>query len=47
MFVRADADLVIWSDDDRRAVLEPFVEAFAADNGLTVADPGDQLRRAR
>ncbi|MBT8217480.1 MAG: maltose ABC transporter substrate-binding protein [Acidimicrobiia bacterium] len=35
--VRADADLVIWADDTRTPVITPFAEAFAADNGLTVA----------
>lgn len=35
--VRADADLVIWADDTRTPVIRPFAEAFAADNGLTVA----------
>ena len=51
--VRADADLVIWSDDNRKAVLEPFAEAFASDNGLTVAiqainfdDLNDRFRAA-
>ncbi|TVR27211.1 MAG: maltose ABC transporter substrate-binding protein [Nitriliruptor sp.] len=35
--VRADADLVIWADDTRRAVVEPFAEAFGEEQGITVA----------
>ena len=35
--VRADADLVIWADDTRTPVITPFAEAFADENGLTVA----------
>lgn len=35
--VRADADLVIWADDTRTAVLQPFADQFAEDNGITVA----------
>ncbi len=45
--VRADADLVIWADDTRAPVITPFAEAFAADNGITVAVqevPFDQIR---
>ncbi len=34
---RADADLVIWADETRVQALEPFVEQFGADNGITVA----------
>lgn len=35
--MRADADLVIWADEDRTRVLTPFAEEFAEDNGFTVA----------
>lgn len=34
---RADADLVIWADETRVQALEPFVEQFGTDNGITVA----------
>lgn len=34
---RADADLVIWTDDARAALLQDIGDQFAADNGLTVA----------
>lgn len=34
---RADADLVIWADEDRLPVIQPFADAFAEDNGITVA----------
>ena len=34
---RADADLVIWADETRVQALEPFVEQFGVDNGITVA----------
>jgi arabinogalactan oligomer / maltooligosaccharide transport system substrate-binding protein len=33
---RADADLVIWADDQRTAVLEPIAAQFAADEGIKV-----------
>ncbi len=45
--VRADADLVIWADDTRAPVITPFADAFAEENGLTVAVqevPFDQIR---
>lgn len=45
--VRADADLVIWADDTRRGVIEPFAEAFGEEQGITVAVqevPFDQIR---
>ncbi|MFU8841452.1 MAG: sugar ABC transporter substrate-binding protein [Nitriliruptoraceae bacterium] len=35
--VRADADLVIWADDTRRPVIEPFAEQFGEEQGITVA----------
>ncbi|MFO7777424.1 MAG: maltose ABC transporter substrate-binding protein [Nitriliruptoraceae bacterium] len=35
--VRADADLVIWADDTRRDVIEPFAEEFGEEQGITVA----------
>ncbi|MCC5948256.1 MAG: maltose ABC transporter substrate-binding protein [Nitriliruptoraceae bacterium] len=35
--VRADADLVIWADDTRRPVIEPFAERFGEEQGITVA----------
>lgn len=35
--VRADADLVIWADELRSAVLQPYAEAFGEDNGISVA----------
>jgi maltose-binding protein MalE len=35
--VRADADLVIWADDTRTPVIEPFAQQFAEENGVTVA----------
>lgn len=35
--VRADADLVVWADDTRAAVVKPLAEAFGAENGITVA----------
>jgi len=31
----ADADLVIWADDARGQVLQPFLDEFAAENGIT------------
>jgi arabinogalactan oligomer / maltooligosaccharide transport system substrate-binding protein len=34
---RADADLVIWADDTRTPVIEPFAEQFAEQEGITVA----------
>jgi len=34
---RADADLVIWADDTRAPVIEPFAEDFGAAEGITVA----------
>jgi arabinogalactan oligomer / maltooligosaccharide transport system substrate-binding protein len=34
---RADADLVIWADDTRTPVIEPFAERFAEEQGITVA----------
>ncbi len=34
---RADADLVIWADDTRAPVIEPFAEQFAKAQGITVA----------
>jgi arabinogalactan oligomer / maltooligosaccharide transport system substrate-binding protein len=45
--VRADADLVIWADDTRRPIIEPFAEQFGEDQGITVAVqevPFDQIR---
>ena len=45
--VRADADLVIWADDTRRDVVEPFAEAFGEEQGISVAVqevPFDQIR---
>jgi arabinogalactan oligomer / maltooligosaccharide transport system substrate-binding protein len=44
---RADADLVIWADDTRTPIITPIAEAFAADQGITVAVqevPFDQIR---
>jgi arabinogalactan oligomer / maltooligosaccharide transport system substrate-binding protein len=35
--VRADADLVIWADDTRAPVIQPFADTFAEENGITVA----------
>jgi maltose-binding protein MalE len=35
--VRADADLVIWADDTRTPVIQPFADQFAEENGITVA----------
>ena len=35
--VRADADLVIWADDTRAPVIQPFADQFAEENGITVA----------
>ncbi len=35
--VRADADLVIWADDTRRPVIEPFAERFGEEQGISVA----------
>ncbi|MEE8600450.1 sugar ABC transporter substrate-binding protein [Euzebya tangerina] len=35
--VRADADLVIWADDTRVDALQPFVDQFGEENGITVA----------
>jgi arabinogalactan oligomer / maltooligosaccharide transport system substrate-binding protein len=34
---RADADLVIWADDTRTPVIEPFADRFAEEEGITVA----------
>jgi arabinogalactan oligomer / maltooligosaccharide transport system substrate-binding protein len=34
---RADADLVIWADDTRTPVIEPFADQFAEEQGITVA----------
>jgi arabinogalactan oligomer / maltooligosaccharide transport system substrate-binding protein len=34
---RADADLVIWADDTRTPVIEPFAEQFAEEQGISVA----------
>jgi arabinogalactan oligomer / maltooligosaccharide transport system substrate-binding protein len=34
---RADADLVIWADDTRAPVIEPFAEEFGEEQGITVA----------
>jgi arabinogalactan oligomer / maltooligosaccharide transport system substrate-binding protein len=34
---RADADLVIWADETRVDALQPFVEQFGEDNGISVA----------
>jgi arabinogalactan oligomer / maltooligosaccharide transport system substrate-binding protein len=34
---RADADLVIWADDTRTPVIEPFADRFAEQEGITVA----------
>ncbi len=34
---RADADLVIWADDTRAPVIEPFAERFADEQDITVA----------
>ncbi|MFP4148901.1 MAG: extracellular solute-binding protein [Nitriliruptoraceae bacterium] len=45
--VRADADLVIWADDTRRPVIEPFAEEFGEEQGISVAVqevPFDQIR---
>jgi len=44
---RADADLVIWADDTRTPVIEPFAEQFGEEQGITVAVqevPFDQIR---
>jgi arabinogalactan oligomer/maltooligosaccharide transport system substrate-binding protein len=44
---RADADLVIWADNDRYAALQAPVAEWAAANGVTVAVqavPNDQLQ---
>lgn len=35
--VRADADLVIWADELRTQVLQPYADAFGEDNGVSVA----------
>ncbi len=35
-YTRADADLVIWADDTRAPVIEPFAQEFAANEGITV-----------
>ena len=35
--VRADADLVIWADDTRTPVLEPFADDFGSENEVEVA----------
>lgn len=35
--VRAEADLVIWADDTRAPVIQPFADQFAEENGITVA----------
>lgn len=35
--VRADADLVIWADETRTQALQPFVEQFGDENGISVA----------
>jgi arabinogalactan oligomer / maltooligosaccharide transport system substrate-binding protein len=34
---RADADLVIWADDTRTPVIQPFADQFAEQEGITVA----------
>jgi arabinogalactan oligomer / maltooligosaccharide transport system substrate-binding protein len=34
---RADADLVIWADDTRTPIIEPFAERFAEEQGISVA----------
>jgi arabinogalactan oligomer / maltooligosaccharide transport system substrate-binding protein len=34
---RADADLVIWADDTRAPVIEPFAERFGEEQGISVA----------
>ena len=44
---RADADLVIWADDTRTPVLEPFAEEFGDENDVSVAVqevPFDDIR---
>jgi arabinogalactan oligomer / maltooligosaccharide transport system substrate-binding protein len=44
---RADADLVIWADDTRTPVLQPFVEEFGEENDVEVAVqevPFDDIR---
>lgn len=44
---RADADLVIWADDTRTPVIEPFAQQFGEEQGITVAVqevPFDQIR---
>ncbi|HSK24797.1 MAG TPA: maltose ABC transporter substrate-binding protein [Egicoccus sp.] len=44
---RADADLVIWADDTRAPVIEPFATQFGEEQGITVAVqevPFDQIR---
>jgi arabinogalactan oligomer / maltooligosaccharide transport system substrate-binding protein len=46
-FERADADLVIWADDTRAPILEPFAEEFGEAEGISVAVqevPFDQIR---
>jgi len=44
---RADADLVIWADEEKAPALEPSAQAWGEDNGITVAVqvvPGDELQ---
>jgi arabinogalactan oligomer / maltooligosaccharide transport system substrate-binding protein len=44
---RADADLVIWADDGRTPVLQPFADAFGEENGVEVVlqdVPFDEIR---
>jgi arabinogalactan oligomer / maltooligosaccharide transport system substrate-binding protein len=44
---RADADLVIWADDTRTPVLQPFIEDFGEENDVEVAVqevPFDDIR---
>lgn len=38
--VRADADLVIWTDAQRQPVIDQFAQEFAAENGITAAVQG-------
>ncbi|MTV25940.1 maltose ABC transporter substrate-binding protein [Nitriliruptoraceae bacterium ZYF776] len=44
---RADADLVIWADDTRAPVIEPFAQRFGDEQGISVAVqevPYEQIR---
>src|SRR5690554_3749424 len=34
---RGDADLVIWTDDTRRPIVDEIAQPFAEENGITIA----------